>query len=232
MKESTMEPQALPLLYKYDELHFKQYMQKALNKEVLLVITDNSSSMISVKEKKDSIVLRLHHIFLNADDMVLDEIVQFTKEKGGKTPAVKAFIQMNKNSVKNTASRTITIKPKGRVYDLADIFSSLNREYFNHSVSAAITWGKQSPRHVFRKRTLGSYQKKTRVIRINPILDRRRVPRYAVEFIVYHEMLHAVMDPVVKNGRRVIHSKEFKKRERVYSNYHKAIQWGNRALGV
>ena len=134
--------------------------------------------------------------------------------------------------MKSTVPRTITIKPKGRIYNLADIFSSLNGEYFNHSVSASITWGKQSPLHVVRKRTLGSYQKKTKVIRINPILDRRRVPRYAVEFIVYHEMLHAAMDPVVKNGRRVIHSEEFKKRERVYSNYYKAIQWEKRAFGV
>jgi hypothetical protein len=164
---------------------------------------------------------------------VLDEIVKFTEKKGGNTPTVKAFIQNNKNCLKDSTPRTTTIKPNGRFYNLADILSSLNRKYFNDSVSASITWGKQSPHYVVRRRTLGSYQEKTKIIRINPILDRRKVPRYLVEFNVYHEMLHPVIDPVVKNGRRLIHSKEFKKRERDYSNYHKAIQWEKkRALRV
>jgi len=225
-----MEQKTVPLLLKYDKFDLKEYMQKALNKTVVLTITDNATSMISVREKYDSIVLRLNHIFLNADNGVLDEIVRFAEKKDSNTQTVKAFIQKNKNFLKDSPPRTITIKPNGRIYNLTDIFSSLNRKYFNDSVSAYITWGKRSPRCVSRRRTLGSYQKKTRIIRINPILDRKKVPRYVVEFIVYHEMLHAVIDPVVKNGRCVIHSKEFKNRERNYSNYHKAIQWGKRGF--
>ena len=186
--------------------------------------------MISVKEMYDSIVLRLNHIFLNADNGVLDAIVRIAEKKGGNTQIVKAFIQKNKNCLKNSPPCTRTLRPNGRIYNLTDIFSTLNSKYFNNSVSALITWGKGSPRYGVRIRTLGSYQKKTRIIRINPILDRKKVPQYVVEFIVYHEMLHAVIDPVVKNGRRVIHSKEFKNRERDYGNYHKAIQWGKRGF--
>jgi predicted metal-dependent hydrolase len=77
---------------------------------------------------------------------------------------------------------------------------------------------------------LGSYQKKTNTIRINPILDRRKVPRYVVAFVVYHEMLHAAIDTVVKNGRRSIHSQEFKDREHEYSNYDKATEWEKRVF--
>jgi predicted metal-dependent hydrolase len=91
-----------------------------------------------------------------------------------------------------------------------------------------ITWGRRSPRYAVKKRTLGNYQKKTNTIRINPILDNRKVPRYVIKYIVYHEMLHAVIDAVVKNGRRRIHSKEFKNRERKYRNYHQAIEWEKR----
>jgi hypothetical protein len=226
MKGGNMEKQALPLLLKYDECDLKKYMEKALNKTVSLTITDNATSMISVRENYDSIVIRLNHIFLNADNGVLDEIVRFAEKKGGSTQTVKSFIQKNNNCLKNSTPRTITLRPNGRIYNLTDIFSTLNSKYFNTSVSALITWGKRSPRYGVKIRTLGSYQKKTRIIRINPILDRKKFPRYVVEFIVYHEMLHAVIDPVMKNGRRVIHSKEFRIRERDYSNYHKAIQWG------
>jgi hypothetical protein len=63
------------------------------------------------------------------------------------------------------------------------------------------------------------------MIRINPILDSRSVPRYFLEFIVYHEMLHA--DIGIKKGvvRRIIHSSEFKKREKLFKHYEKAINW-------
>lgn len=191
----------------------------------MLILTDNSTSMISVREKHKSISLRLHRIFLNADRNVLDEVFRFIVEKGGKTPTIKEFIEKNKTYLKSRPHGKVTINPNGRTYNLASIFNSLNREYFNNNVSALITWGRRSPKYAVKKRILGSYQKKTNIIRINPILDRRKVPRYVVEYVVYHEMLHAVVDAVVKNGRRSIHSKEFRNRESVYRNYHKAIEW-------
>ena len=84
-----MKQQTVPLLPKYDEFHLKKYMQKALHKTVFLTITDNSTSMISVREKPDAFVLRLHRIFLNADQEVLDDIVMFVRKKGGTTQTVK-----------------------------------------------------------------------------------------------------------------------------------------------
>ena len=220
-----MKQQALPLLLKKKEAHLRGYIQDKFNKPIMLILTDNSTSMISVREKHKSISLRLHRIFLNADRDVLDEVFKFIVKKGGKTPTIKEFIEKNKTYLKSRPPRKVTINPKGRTYNLASIFDSLNRAYFNNNVSALITWGKRSPKYSVRKRTLGSYRKKTNIIRINPILDRRKVPRYVVEYVVYHEMLHVIIDTTVKNGRRSIHSKEFKNREYEYRNYHKAIEW-------
>ena len=220
-----MKQLALPFLLEHDETHIKNYFQKEVNKPVLLTLTDNSTSMISVREKQGGISVRLHRIFLKADNEVLDEIVRFIKKKRGKTPVINQFIRQHQNLLKERKPRTITINPNGKRYNLTDIFNSLNSEYFNNSLSVLITWGKRSPRYAVKKRTLGNYQKKTNTIRINPILDSRKVPRYVIEFIVYHEMLHAVIDTVLKNGRRRIHSKEFKNRECKYRNYHKAIEW-------
>jgi len=223
-----MKQVALPFLLEHNETYLKDYFQKEVNKPVLLTLTDNSTSMISVREKRGGIFVRLHRIFLKADNGVLDEIVRFIKKKRGKTPVIKQFIRQNQNFLKERKPRTVTINPNGKIYNLTDIFNSLNSEYFNNSLSVLITWGKRSPRYAVKRRTLGNYQKKTNIIRINPILDSRKVPRYVIEFIVYHEMLHAVIDTVLKNGRRSIHSKEFKNRELKYRNYHKAIEWENK----
>jgi hypothetical protein len=57
------------------------------------------------------------------------------------------------------------------------------------------------------------------------VLDSRRVPAFYVEFIVYHEMLHAVVESTVKNGRRRIHAREFQEREKLFEHYEKACAW-------
>ncbi len=60
------------------------------------------------------------------------------------------------------------------------------------------------------------------------MLDKKIVPRYYIAFIVYHEMLHAAIGIVVKGSRRSMHSPEFKKREKMYGEYDKAIAWEKR----
>ncbi len=64
--------------------------------------------------------------------------------------------------------------------------------------------------------------------RINPILDNERVPYYFIEFVVYHEMLHAHIRVQKKNGRRSVHSKEFRDREKMFRDYEDAMAWENR----
>jgi len=51
------------------------------------------------------------------------------------------------------------------------------------------------------------------------------VPRYFIEFVVYHEMLHADMGTEEHEGRRSIHSREFRKRERLFEDYERAMAW-------
>ena len=64
------------------------------------------------------------------------------------------------------------------------------------------------------------------------MLDREFVPRWYIEYVVYHEMLHAfVPDKYDAAGRRVIHHEGFVKRERKFRHYQAAIQWEQENLG-
>ncbi len=106
---------------------------------------------------------------------------------------------------------------RGRVHDLTASFIRVNREYFNgHVRGVTFTWGRSS------RRTLGHYDSAKRTIVISAILDRRRVPEYLVDFIVYHELLHHEIPTFYRNGRRVIHSPEFRKREKEFRRYSQA----------
>jgi predicted metal-dependent hydrolase len=219
---------SLPLRPAFNEQSLREYFQKAAAKPVALTLTSNTASMLSVREKESGISIRLHRMFLDAGTDVLDEICEFIQRKKRSIPKVREFIHWNKACLGKTKPRAISISTHGRHYNLLDIFKSLNREYFGDSISAVITWGKKSSRRVIRKRRLGSYQKDINTIRINPILDSKRVPRYFIEYIVYHEMLHAAVNIEAGNGRQRVHSKEFKYRERLFKYYDQAIQWENR----
>ncbi|MEK6726422.1 MAG: SprT-like domain-containing protein, partial [Deltaproteobacteria bacterium] len=156
------------------------------------------------------------------------EVAEFIKKRRGKTPLISGFIRERRELLKKKAPRRLNQCTSGKYYDLLNIFESINRAYFEGSVSSTITWGNKSPRYAARKRTLGSYSSHTNAIRINPLLDNSRVPLYFVEFIVYHEMLHAYIGVTNKNGRRSIHSKEFREGEKVFKDYEKAIAWEKR----
>jgi hypothetical protein len=220
-----MKLPGLPLLPALDEQSLKDYLQKTSSKPVFLTLTRNTVSMLSIREREAGISIRLHRMFLNADTSVLDEIGTFIKRRKKPILKVREFILRNQTCLAARKPRAVSINTRGRHYNLLEIFDELNREYFSGTVTAAITWGKRSPRRAVRKRRLGSFQRDRNIIRINPVLDSSRVPRYFIEFVVYHEMLHASASFGICAGRPRVHTKEFKQRERDFKYYEKALQW-------
>lgn len=209
----------------YDEGSIRDCLVRQSGRQISLTLTDNSTSMISVKSFGNTVSVRLHRMFLGAGDDVISEIAQFIRKRNGKTPLIRDFIRQNNGCLKKKPVRKTNINAQGKYYNLFDIYRSINEAYFGGAVSAFITWGTKSPRYAVRKRTLGSYSSHANIIRINPVLDRKRNPRYFIEFVVYHEMLHADMATETKNGRRSVHSKEFKRREKLFKHYDKAVAW-------
>ena len=226
-----MNQLSLPFLPTFDEQSLKDYIRKITSKPIHLTLTSNTVSMLSIREQESAIFIRLHRMFLNADSDVLEEIGAFINKKKRPTQKIKEFIHRNKACIEERKLRAVYSNPQGQYYNLSDIFEALNKAYFSNSVSSAITWGNKSPRHAVRKRRLGSYQRDRDIIRINPVLDSKKVPRYFIEFIVYHEMLHAALAVESGNVRQRVHSLEFKRREQLFINYALALQWEERKYG-
>ena len=82
---------------------------------------------------------------------------------------------------------------------------------------------KRRPKEYF---IFGTIQEEDRVIRINPLLDQPFVPPWFLRYILYHEMLHAVVpDEPGSNGRRCVHTEKFYERERKFPRYRSARKW-------
>lgn len=221
----------LTLLFHQNKYTLRDYLESATGKIITLIITDNTVSMLSIRHKKrNTILVRLHWMFLHADNEVIREIAAFIKNKNSKTPSITKFIQENRKCLRKRSRKHLKINAQGKCHNLNEIFDSLNTGYFDDRVKAVITWGKRLSRWYSGKRTLGSYDGSNNIIRINPVLDQRSVPKYFVEFIVYHEMIHTDMDSKKAKGRNIIHTKEFKRREQFFKKYKKAILWEKKHL--
>lgn len=205
----------------------RDFLEKITRKSVSLTLTDNSISMLSIKKKNNLFSVRMHWMFLNADNEIIREIGNFIKTRKCQTPLIRKFISENQSCLKNKErhSKQFSIQTQSRFHKLREIFDSLNNEYFGGRITATISWGKQNSRRAVRKRTLGTYCRHTDTIRVSPVLDRRSVPHYFIRYVVYHEMLHSAVREERKNGRRPMHTSEFRKRERLFKEYDKAISW-------
>lgn len=213
------------LVHGSSESSLKYYLEERLGGPITLVLTENSTTMLSARVHNHVLRVRLHRMFVNAGRQVLDEIASYLKKRKPPMPLFRNFLRENKTQIKTKPLKTVHIKAAGKYHDLRDLYDTVNKEYFGSLVNAGITWGMRSPRSSVRRRTLGSYSERSNIIRINPVLDRQTVPRYFVAFIVYHEMLHASLGALLKGTRRSVHSREFRKREKLFKDYERAMAW-------
>lgn len=182
--------------------------------------------------------LSVHKMFLTAPDSVLEAIVHYiqgkTHERRKHALTLRVYIQehLAQNDYSHLLDPRKLVK-RGTHYDLDAIYQDLNRTYFNDQLSLEITWYGRKMQRPKRRVTFGQYLDGLRLIKIHRMMDDPFFPSYFVEFIVYHEMLHAVVPGSAGRGDRFLfHTKEFKRREKEFAEYAKALTWEKKNKGV
>ncbi|MCK5793760.1 MAG: hypothetical protein KAH12_03585 [Anaerolineales bacterium] len=127
----------------------------------------------------------------------------------------REFLGRKAGSGKGSA-RIVKRSMAGRVADLGERFVYLNNHYFNGELrDLDLHWAERKS-----KRILGQFIPHRDEILINARLDHPLVPVSVVDFILYHEMLHARLDSKISaKGRKMIHHSEFKKLEKQFEGY-------------
>ena len=102
--------------------------------------------------------------------------------------------------------------PQGTYYDLDEVFDTLNVRFFHGLLGRPqMSWSAERARHL-----LGHYDPAHNAIIISKVFDQARVPRLAMEYIVYHEMLHLKHPVKMRGTRRCVHGKAFREDENAF----------------
>jgi hypothetical protein len=190
---------------------------------------ENRSSYLTYRKEKGALHLRLHRLFLTAPSPVLEALILYTL-KGDKA-AGQLIGQMAHLHFSEIKVPPAPLNPKGQIYDLISIYESTKKLYFPPDFSLSIGWSNTSRARKFRSITFGTYDWHRNQIRINSLLDDPAIPLYFLEFLVYHEMLHAICPRVTSpSGRTLCHTPEFRSLEKKHHHYLAAKEWEKQSL--
>jgi len=218
-----------------DQSHRQAWLSGQLAAQVTLIWTDNRSSMLSARgNAATGYQVRLHRMFRQAPEAVWRALVAYLRNaEATASRTLRAYIRHQHLlivSPQQPLQRPPLLQPRGRYFDLAAIYHDLNQNYFVNRVQAHITWSRRPPQRQRTSIRFGSYEERERLIRIHRLLDQSFVPRYVVENVVFHEMLHQLIPRQYMNGRWYVHPPEFRRQERRFLYHQQAEQWQRQHL--
>jgi hypothetical protein len=196
-------------------------------------IHDNRSTYASVKRIGcRTIDLSIHRLFLYSSTPVLEALIRFALHKDSRAKAmIRQMAHLYFTQIEPPAPNPALSDPQGKNVDLQVIYDQLNKSLFGSEIQVPIAWFDTPRYRTWRRITFGSFDRTIPLIRINRLLDCCEVPLLFVEFIVYHEMLHAVCETRVDLvGRLWVHTPEFRRREALHPHYALAKKWEKQSL--
>jgi predicted metal-dependent hydrolase len=178
----------------------------------------------TIRLRQGKLLVRLSDLLEGAPENVLRAIAHILMAKMYRKPIDRAQAAryrryvashdiVNKaHLVRQMRGRKLLRSPQGHFYDLDAIFEDLNTRFFHGLLGRPrMSWS-----HTRTRRILGHYDPAHNAIIISRIFDHSSVPRYAVEYIVYHEMLHLKHPVRLRGSRRCVHSHEFQAEEKLF----------------
>jgi hypothetical protein len=114
--------------------------------------------------------------------------------------------------VRQIRGRKFLSGPQGQRHNLEDVFERLNHQHFDGLMGRPLLgWSRGKSRHL-----LGHFDPAHNAIIISRILDEPSVPPLALEYVMFHEMLH-LQHPVDHHGaRRRVHTRDFREAEKKF----------------
>ncbi len=188
----------------------------------------NANSQIQLKNGK--LTVRITDVLGEAPGLVIESLAWVLVSKLFRKPVPADALSQYKRylhrkdvrdriqAVRLERGRKQISSAQGEVYDLDQLFDALNFQYFFGLMPRpAIGWSLRVSRGI-----LGHYDASHHTIVLSKVLDRASVPQFAVEYVLYHEMLHIKHPTEHRSGRRCVHTREFKTSEKRFERFEDA----------
>jgi hypothetical protein len=123
-------------------------------------------------------------------------------------------IRRQAHLVRQIRGRKFISGPQGAHHNLEDIFERLNGQFFDGLLGRPqLGWSRRPSRSM-----LGHFDPSHNAIIISRILDQPRAPAPAValEYVMFHEMLHLRYPVDHRASRRRVHTREFREAEKEF----------------
>ena len=178
----------------------------------------------TIRMREGKLLVRLSDLLEGAPAAVLQAIAHILLAKMYRKPVEREAatryrryisshdITRKAHLVRQMRGRKRLHSAQGRIYDLEVVFEDLNTRFFHGLLARPqLTWSRNHSRN-----SLGHYDPAHNAIVVSRIFDHPRVPQYAVDYIVYHEMLHLKHPVKLRGSRRCVHSAEFQAEEKLF----------------
>jgi hypothetical protein len=189
-----------------------------------------SSLVLTIRRREEAVYVRLSDLLWRAPRVVHEgaAALLLARVYRRKAPAslVAPYLEYARSHrtrsrisrMRRGRVRPAATQPRGRHFDLGNLFEKLNLAYFEGRLRRPqIGWSVKNWRRQF-----GCYDPGPNQILLNRRMDRPGVSQCAVEYVLFHEMLH-VKHPTRRSGCSLVsHSKEFREEEKRFAEFEKA----------
>ncbi|MEX2263124.1 MAG: M48 family peptidase [Bryobacteraceae bacterium] len=183
-----------------------------------------------VKLAGDGLSVRICDIFEGAPAPVTEALAHILLGKLFRKPIPKAYsyryrmylcrrdVRRQMQLVKQIRGRKFLSGSEGAHYDLNEVFELLNVNHFDGLMGRPLLgWSRRPSRSL-----LGHYDPSHNAIVISRIFDDPALPQLALEYVMFHEMLHLRFPVNHVAGRRRVHTREFREAEKTFPRLREA----------
>ena len=210
---------------------FRAYRPRAVLAGVRVEFRKFANVNSTIRFQQGALLLRISDLLESAPAHVLEALMHMLMAKMFRYEVPAAMLRRYKlhinsadfrrgvHAIRQQRGRKVIYAPQGRCYDLGAIFEELNLRFFHGLMSRpGLGWSIRKSRTL-----LGHYDPSHNVIVLSRLLDAATVPRLAVEYVMYHEMLHLRFPTEHRGTRRCVHTKGFKAAEKEFPHLDEAL---------
>ncbi|MEH1853429.1 MAG: M48 family peptidase [Nostoc sp.] len=193
----------------------------------LMIEITNLAGLYQGKRSASAANIMINEGFINAPKAVLQALVEsaLVGKSQDNTQLIRSFASTGEYTnillELDLIAEVVAENPQGKFYNLNELFDKVNREYFAASLAKPrLAWSRIN---TYRK--FGHYESARDRVVMSLTLDDPKVPGFVVEFVLYHELLHKYHGIKWVQGKRMVHTKEFRVSESQFKSYKEASRW-------